>query len=145
MTVVDLNEKRIAAWNSDNLPIYEPGLDEIVKQCRGVNLFFSTDVKSAVREADLIFVSVNTPTKSYGLGKGCAADVKCVAIHMPTHYSCSPCHRLPVSAPHAEHFMRFSTTLRVRLVFRRSHSPITPPGGSSPVPGPLPSAPRHPR
>lgn len=76
VTVVDLNEKRIAAWNSDDLPIYEPGLDEIVKQCRGTNLFFSTDVKTAIREADLIFVSVNTPTKSYGLGKGCAADVK---------------------------------------------------------------------
>ena len=74
--VVDLNEARIAAWNSDNLPIYEPGLDEIVKSCRGKNLFFSTDVAGAIKEAELIFVSVNTPTKMYGIGKGCAADVK---------------------------------------------------------------------
>lgn len=75
VTVVDLNEKRIAAWNSDELPIYEPGLDEIVKQCRGKNLFFTTDVEAAIKEAELIFVSVNTPTKQYGLGKGAAADV----------------------------------------------------------------------
>eukprot|EP00043_Microstomoeca_roanoka_P026880 m.12793 g.12793 ORF g.12793 m.12793 type:complete len:465 (-) comp7043_c0_seq1:315-1709(-) len=76
VTVVDINADRINAWNSDELPIYEPGLDEVVKQCRGKNLFFSTDVPRAIKEADLIFVSVNTPTKSYGLGKGCAADVK---------------------------------------------------------------------
>ncbi|EGD72368.1 UDP-glucose 6-dehydrogenase [Salpingoeca rosetta] len=78
VTVVDINQERIDAWNSDELPIYEPGLDEVVKQCRGKNLFFSTDVVSAVKEAELIFVSVNTPTKSYGIGKGCAADVRYV-------------------------------------------------------------------
>lgn len=80
VTVVDLNEKRIAAWNSDELPIYEPGLDEIVKQCRGKNLFFSTDVAQAIKDADLIFVSVNTPTKQYGMGKGCAADVMYIEL-----------------------------------------------------------------
>lgn len=111
MTVVDINPGRIAAWNSNSLPIYEPGLHEIVQAARdGVqleddsraaiankmapesmacggktsngkrvlrkpNLFFSTDVDSAIRNADLIFVCVNTPTKSNGIGKGAAADI----------------------------------------------------------------------
>jgi len=78
VTVVDLNQERINSWNSDNLPIYEPGLDEIVKKCRGTNLFFSTDIDTAIEEADLIFISVNTPTKTYGFGKGRAADLKYV-------------------------------------------------------------------
>merc|ERR1712226_516254 len=73
---VDLNEARIAAWNSDDLPIYEPGLDEVVKACRGRNLFFSTDVKGAIEEADIIFASVNTPTKVTGVGAGRAADLR---------------------------------------------------------------------
>merc|ERR1711878_225896 len=76
VTIVDLNVQRIAAWNSDDLPIYEPGLDEVVKACRGKNLFFSTDVKGAVREADIIFASVNTPTKVTGVGAGRAADLR---------------------------------------------------------------------
>lgn len=80
VTVVDINEDRIAAWNSDELPIYEPGLDPIVKECRGKSLFFSTDVAKAVKEADFVFVSVNTPTKEYGLGKGSAADVKYIEL-----------------------------------------------------------------
>merc|ERR1712110_875886 len=75
-TIVDLNEARIAAWNSDDLPIYEPGLDEVVKACRGKNLFFSTDVKGAIEEADIIFASVNTPTKIKGVGAGRAADLR---------------------------------------------------------------------
>ena len=75
ITVVDLNQARIDAWNSDKLPIYEPGLDEVVKQVRGKNLFFSTDVDAAVRDAEIIFVAVNTPTKEYGFGKGRAADM----------------------------------------------------------------------
>lgn len=78
VTVVDINKERIDAWNSKNLPIYEPGLDEIVKKCLNVNLFFSTDIESAIKEADLIFISVNTPTKTYGIGKGKAADLKYV-------------------------------------------------------------------
>lgn len=76
VTVVDLNAARIAAWNSDELPIYEPGLDDIVKQARGKNLFFSTDVKAAIAAADIVFVSVNTPTKTYGVGAGRAADLR---------------------------------------------------------------------
>jgi UDPglucose 6-dehydrogenase len=76
VTVVDMNATRIAAWNSDHLPIYEPGLDEVVKQARGRNLFFSTDVKGAIAAADIIFVSVNTPTKTYGVGAGRAADLR---------------------------------------------------------------------
>lgn len=75
VTIVDLNESRIAAWNSDHLPIYEPGLDKIVFERRGKNLFFTTQVEQSVLEADLIFVSVNTPTKKSGLGAGFAADL----------------------------------------------------------------------
>ncbi|TRZ22925.1 hypothetical protein HGM15179_004234 [Zosterops borbonicus] len=76
VTVVDVNEARINAWNSDTLPIYEPGLQEVVESCRGKNLFFSTSIDDAIREADLVFISVNTPTKTYGMGKGRAADLK---------------------------------------------------------------------
>lgn len=76
--VVDINAERIAAWNSDHLPVYEPGLDEIVAEARGRNLFFTTKVESAIREADIIFVSVNTPTKTYGLGAHRAADLRFV-------------------------------------------------------------------
>jgi UDPglucose 6-dehydrogenase len=75
VTIVDVNPDRIAAWNSDKLPIFEPGLEEIVKERRGKNLFFDTDIAKAVREADLIFVSVNTPTKTSGVGAGYAADL----------------------------------------------------------------------
>merc|ERR1719188_1246153 len=76
VTIVDMNEARIAAWNSDDLPIYEPGLAEVVKACCGKNLFFSTDVKGAIQEADIIFASVNTPTKVRGVGAGRAADLR---------------------------------------------------------------------
>ena len=69
VTVVDISKSRIAQWNSDDLPIFEPGLDAIVRECRGRNLFFSTDVDKAIRESDIIFISVNTPTKSFGIGK----------------------------------------------------------------------------
>jgi len=75
VTVVDISQPRIDAWNSDELPIYEPGLDEVVKSCRGKNLFFSTDVAGAIRDSQMIFVSVNTPTKKTGLGSGKAADL----------------------------------------------------------------------
>ena len=74
--VVDMNAARIAAWNSETLPVYEPGLDEVVRQARGRNLFFSTDVRGAIAEADIIFVAVNTPTKTYGVGAGRAADLR---------------------------------------------------------------------
>ncbi|CAG8788059.1 31760_t:CDS:2 [Gigaspora margarita] len=75
VTIVDVNETRINAWNSDNLPIYEPGLDKVVFDRRGKNLFFTTEVEKAINEADLIFVSVNTPTKKAGMGAGYAADL----------------------------------------------------------------------
>ncbi|KAI8972451.1 UDP-glucose dehydrogenase [Trametes punicea] len=77
VTIVDLNQARIDAWNSPDfkLPIYEPGLEEVVRQARGRNLFFSTDVDKGIREADLIFVSVNTPTKKSGVGAGFSADL----------------------------------------------------------------------
>lgn len=80
VTVVDMNAARIAAWNSDTLPIYEPGLDEVVKQSRGRNLFFSTDVRGAIAAADIVFVAVNTPTKTYGVGAGKAADLRYVEL-----------------------------------------------------------------
>jgi UDPglucose 6-dehydrogenase len=83
VTVVDINEKRIAAWNDEdveNIPIYEPGLSDIVKEARGRNLFFSTDVDGAIDKADMIFISVNTPTKTYGIGKGMAADLKYIEL-----------------------------------------------------------------
>ena len=83
VTVVDLNEQRIAKWNDedvDNIPVYEPGLGAIVAQSRGKNLFFSTEVDKAIAEAQLIFISVNTPTKTYGSGKGMAADLKYIEL-----------------------------------------------------------------
>jgi UDPglucose 6-dehydrogenase len=83
VTVVDINEARIAAWNDenlDNLPVYEPGLDAVVAEARGKNLFFSTDVDGAIDKADIIFISVNTPTKTYGVGKGMAADLKFIEL-----------------------------------------------------------------
>ena len=76
--VVDINAERIAAWNSEdyNLPIYEPGLMDVVKEVRGKNLFFSTDIKGAVQECDIVFVGVNTPTKMFGKGAGRASDLQ---------------------------------------------------------------------
>lgn len=76
VTVVDINPERIAAWNSDHLPIYEPGLDKLIAATRGRNLFFSTDIKAGIQENEIIFVSVNTPTKTFGLGAGMAADLQ---------------------------------------------------------------------
>ena len=77
--VVDISEQRIKKWNSDdysNLPIYEPGLSEIIKRCRGKNLHFSTSIKEKISESEMIFISVNTPTKKKGLGAGKASDLK---------------------------------------------------------------------
>lgn len=78
VTVVDINQERIDAWNSDQLPVYEPGLDAVVKACRGKNLFFSTEVEKAIIDSEIIFLSVNTPTKTYGVGAGRAADLRFV-------------------------------------------------------------------
>src|SRR5699024_10191349 len=79
VTVVDLNEERIKAWNDPDvhkIPVYEPVLSDVVAEARGRNLFFSTAVNEAIDEAEMIFISVNTPTKTYGIGKGYAADLK---------------------------------------------------------------------
>jgi len=76
VTVVDLNQDRIDAWNSETLPIYEPGMDAVVKEGRGRNLFFSTNVVEEIIAADIVFVAVNTPTKTYGVGAGKAADLR---------------------------------------------------------------------
>ncbi|MEC8659554.1 MAG: nucleotide sugar dehydrogenase [Verrucomicrobiota bacterium] len=76
--IVDVNKERISEWNSDQLPIYEPGLEQIVKESRGRNLFFSTNIEEAIVDADIIFISVNTPTKTYGHGANRAADLKYV-------------------------------------------------------------------
>ncbi|RDC54276.1 nucleotide sugar dehydrogenase [Pedobacter chinensis] len=83
VTIVDLNEARIAAWNDvdvNNIPVYEPGLSEVVAEARGRNLFFSTDVDRAIEEAEMVFISVNTPTKTYGAGKGMGADLKWIEL-----------------------------------------------------------------
>ncbi len=83
VTVVDLNAQRIVDWNNKDLsklPIYEPGLDDVVAEARGRNLFFSTKVDEAIDQAQMIFISVNTPTKTYGAGKGMAADLKYVEL-----------------------------------------------------------------
>ena len=83
VTVVDINEKRINQWNDPNvekIPIYEPGLSQIVKETRDRNLFFSTEVEKAIDKAEMIFISVNTPTKTYGIGKGMAADLTWIEL-----------------------------------------------------------------
>jgi UDPglucose 6-dehydrogenase len=87
VTVVDINPERISRWNAENLeelPVYEPGLAELVQQSRGKNLFFSTEVEKAIDEAGMIFISVNTPTKTYGKGKGQAADLKYIELSART-------------------------------------------------------------
>ena len=83
VTVVDLNAQRIANWNDQDLtklPIYEPGLDKVIRKVRGRNLFFSTRIDDAIKESQMIFISVNTPTKTYGAGKGMASDLKYVEL-----------------------------------------------------------------
>ena len=81
--VVDVNKERIDAWNDenlDNLPVYEPGLANVIKKARGRNLFFSTEIDKAIEESEMVFIAVNTPTKTYGEGKGQAADLKYVEL-----------------------------------------------------------------
>ena len=76
--VVDINQSRIDAWNSEELPVYEPGLYDIVRAARGKNLRFSTEVGPAIQAADMVFISVNTPTKTFGIGAGRAANLEFV-------------------------------------------------------------------
>jgi UDPglucose 6-dehydrogenase len=91
ITVVDVNPDRIDAWNSADLPVYEPGLDKIVKKTRGKNLFFTKDIENQIKDNDIIFVSVNTPTKTYGAGAGMAADLQFVekTARQILEHSCS--------------------------------------------------------
>ena len=81
VTVLDINEERIKEWNNanlDRLPVYEPGLKDIIKRVRGKNLFFSTEIESVISESQMVFISVNTPTKTKGFGAGYASDLKWV-------------------------------------------------------------------
>jgi UDPglucose 6-dehydrogenase len=83
VTVVDVNEQRIGEWNGkdlDHLPVFEPGLDKIIAEVRNKNLFFTTDIDKGIKESEMIFISVNTPTKTYGVGKGMAADLKYIEL-----------------------------------------------------------------
>ena len=99
VTVVDLNEERIANWNSKNLnklPIYEPGLDAVIQRARGRNLYFSTDVETAISTADMVFISVNTPTKRKGLGSGQASDLRWVEACARQVANCAVGHTIVV-------------------------------------------------
>ncbi|MFN9373099.1 MAG: UDP-glucose 6-dehydrogenase [Planctomycetaceae bacterium] len=94
--VVDVNAARIAQWNSSDLPVYEPGLQEVVEEARGRNLTFSTDVDGAIRDANLIFISVNTPTKTFGMGAGRAANLEFVEKCARRIAECSTGHKVVV-------------------------------------------------
>ena len=76
VVVADINAERVAAWQSGNPPIYEPGLQDVLRTCLGRNIAFTADVEGAIRDAEMIFVSVNTPTKTFGRGAGKAADLQ---------------------------------------------------------------------
>jgi UDPglucose 6-dehydrogenase len=96
VTVADMNSQRIDAWNSPVLPVYEPGLNEVVISARGRNLHFTTDIRSAIAAAELIFVSVGTPTKSYGIGAGRAADLRFIEAAARTIAEVSEGHKIIV-------------------------------------------------
>jgi UDPglucose 6-dehydrogenase len=94
--VVDLNQARIDQWNSDELPVYEPGLDEVVREARGRNLTFSSKVDDAIHEANIIFIAVNTPTKSFGVGAGRAANLEFIEKCARKIAECSKGHKIVV-------------------------------------------------
>lgn len=94
--VVDLNQSRIDQWNSDRLPVYEPGLDEVVREARGRNLQFSSKVDSAIHDSDIIFIAVNTPTKSFGVGAGRAANLEFIEKCARKIAECSTGHKIVV-------------------------------------------------
>ena len=132
VTVCDMNQARIDAWNSDELPIYEPGLDEIVASAVGKNLHFTTDIRKAIAGADLIFVSVGTPTKSYGIGKGRAADLRYVESAARLIAEVSEGHKIIVEKSTIP--VRTATAIRT-IISANSISPsrrIAPPRYSSP-------------
>jgi UDPglucose 6-dehydrogenase len=123
VTVVDLNERRIAAWNSDVLPVYEPGLDDIVRTARGRNLFFSTDVRGTIAEADIIFVSVNTPTKTYGVGAGRAADLRYIESVARTIAEVAKTPKIIVEKSTIP--VRTATTIPVSYTHLRAHETLS--------------------
>ena len=94
--VVDLDQSRIDQWNSDELPIYEPGLDEVVREARGRNLTFSTGIEAAIQHANMIFIAVNTPTKSFGIGVGRAANLEFIEKCARQIAECSTGHKIVV-------------------------------------------------
>ena len=99
VTVVDLNEARIAAWNDPDLsrlPVYEPGLDAVVGRCRGRNLHFTTAVEAAIASADMVFLSVNTPTKTRGIGAGQASDLRWIEASARQVAACAQGHTIVV-------------------------------------------------
>ena len=99
VTVVDLNAERIAAWNDPDLsklPVYEPELDAVVGRCRGRNLHFSTAVDAAIAAADMVFLSVNTPTKTKGLGAGQASDLRWIEASARQVAACAQGHTIVV-------------------------------------------------
>ncbi len=99
ITVVDLNAARIAAWNAADLsclPVYEPGLDAVVARCRGRNLHFSTAVEAAIASADMVFLSVNTPTKKRGVGAGQASDLRWIEASARQVAACAQGHTIVV-------------------------------------------------
>ena len=99
VTVVDLNQARIDAWNDadlSKLPIYEPGLDEVVGRCRGRNLHFTTEVEAAIASADMVFLSVNTPTKTKGVGAGKASDLRWIEASARQVAACAQGHTIVV-------------------------------------------------
>ncbi|MCL2283891.1 MAG: nucleotide sugar dehydrogenase [Fibromonadales bacterium] len=94
--IVDINAARIDAWNSNCLPVYEPGLKEVVEGVRGKNLFFGTDIENSIKEADIIFVSVNTPTKTFGFGSGKASDLQYIEKTARSILAASDSHKIVV-------------------------------------------------
>ena len=99
VTVVDLNAERIAAWNDPDLsqlPVYEPGLDALVGRARGRNLHFTTEVETAIAGADMVFLSVNTPTKSKGVGAGKASDLRWIEASARQVGACAQGHTIVV-------------------------------------------------
>jgi len=129
VTVVDLNAARIAAWNDadlSNLPVYEPGLDAVVGRCRGRNLYFSTEVESAIASADMVFLSVNTPTKTKGVGAGQASDLRWIEASARQVAACAKGHTIVVE----KSTLPVRTAETVKAILSAAHGDV--PGGGEP-------------
>lgn len=121
VSVVDLNQSRIDQWNSDVLPVYEPGLKEVVQEARGRNLSFSTDVETGIRNSNMIFISVNTPTKTHGVGAGRAANLEFVEKCARKIAECSQGHKIVVE----KSTLPVRTAEAVKRILRSSSSGAT--------------------